>query len=61
MVSFCDKIKQFFRDVSVKESCVSSCCNTVIEKETKHHHKHKHKHKHSKEKIENNDEKTIKL
>ena len=59
MVSFCDKIKQFFRDVSVKESCVSSCCNTVIEKE--HHHKHKHKHKHSKEKIENNDEKTIKL
>jgi hypothetical protein len=58
MVSFCDKIKQFFRDVSVKESCVSSCCNTVIEKE--HHHKHKHKHKH-KEKIENNEEKTIKL
>jgi hypothetical protein len=60
MTSFCDKIKQFFKEVSVKESCISSCCNTVIEKETKHHHKHKHKHKH-KEKIENNEEKTIKL
>jgi hypothetical protein len=60
MTSFCDKIKQFFKEVSVKESCISSCCNTVVEKETKHHHKHKHKHKH-KEKIENNDEKTIKL
>lgn len=44
-LSFCDKVKQFFRDLSVKESCISSCCNTVIEKEHKHHHHH-HKHKH---------------
>lgn len=44
-LSLCDKVKQFFRDLTVKESCISSCCNTVIEKEHKHHHHHKHKHK----------------
>jgi hypothetical protein len=44
-LSFCDKVKQFFRDLTVKDSCISSCCNTVVEKEHKHHHHH-HKHKH---------------
>jgi hypothetical protein len=47
-LSFCDRVKQFFRDLSVKDSCISSCCNTVIEKEHKHHHHHKHKHKDTK-------------
>jgi len=43
-VSFCDKVKQFFRDLSVSESCISSCCNTTIEKKGHHHH-HKHHNK----------------
>jgi len=51
MSSFCDKVKQFFRDVSIKDSCVSTCCITNIDKDDditthKHHHKHTHKHKH---------------
>jgi hypothetical protein len=55
MSSFCDKVKQFFRDVSIKDSCISSCCNTVIDKDDaktthKHHHNHKHKHKHKEHK-----------
>jgi hypothetical protein len=43
-ISFCDKVKQFFKNLTVKESCISSCCNTIIE-EKEHTHKHKHKHK----------------
>jgi hypothetical protein len=45
MTSFCERLRQFFHDVQVKKSCVSSCCNTIIEKEHKHKHHHKHKHK----------------
>jgi hypothetical protein len=44
-MGICDKIQQFFRDIAIKESCISSCCITVIE-DKHHHHKHKHKHKH---------------
>jgi hypothetical protein len=41
-LSFCDKVRQFFRDLSIKDSCISSCCNnTIIEKEHKHHPHHK--------------------
>jgi hypothetical protein len=45
-LSFCDRVKQFFRDLTVNESCISSCCNTTIEKKGHHHHHHKHHHKH---------------
>ena len=46
MTSFCEHVKQFFNDIKIKKSCVSSCCNTIIEKDHHHkHHKH-HKHKH---------------
>lgn len=48
MPSFCERVRQFFHDVNIKKACVSSCCNTIIEKEH-HHHKHKHKHKHKEE------------
>jgi len=49
MASICDKVKQFFRDINIKKSCVSSCCNTeIIVEEHKHHKHHKNKH-HSKD------------
>jgi hypothetical protein len=50
MSSFCDKVKQMFRDISFKDSCVSTCCITNIDKDDditthRHHNKHTHKHK----------------
>ena len=44
MPSICERLRQFFKEVKIQKSCVSSCCNTIIEKDH-HHHKHKHKHK----------------
>jgi hypothetical protein len=43
MPSICERLRQFFKEVKIQKSCVSSCCNTIIEKE--HHHKKTHKHK----------------
>jgi hypothetical protein len=59
-MGICDKIQQFFRDISIKESCVSSCCITIVE-DKHHHHKHKHKHKHKEQHIEKTEEKKEKL
>lgn len=53
MTSFCERVKQFFNDIKIKKSCVSSCCNTIIEKEHKHKHHHHHKHKEKVKPIEN--------
>jgi len=44
MPSICERLRQFFKEVKIQKSCVSSCCNTIIEKDH-HHHKHKHKQK----------------
>jgi hypothetical protein len=44
MPSICERLRQFFKEVKIQKSCVSSCCNTIIEKDHHHHH-HKHKHK----------------
>ena len=56
--SFCDKVKQFFRDINIKKSCVSSCCNTeiIIEEiiDDCHNHHHHHNKKDILEKIEKN-------
>lgn len=45
-MSFCEKLRAFFKNLSIKKSCISNCCvdTIIIEKAHKHHH-HKHHHK----------------
>jgi hypothetical protein len=50
----CEKLRQFFNNVSFKDACISSCCNNIEKKEPiiieDCHHKHKKHHKHHKHK-----------
>ena len=50
-MSFCEKLREFFKNLSIKKSCISTCCVDTIIIERAHHHKHHHKH-HCKKTIE---------
>ena len=45
MPNLCEKIKQFFQELSIKDACKSTCCiktEIIIEEHNKSHHHHKH-------------------
>jgi len=50
-MSFCEKLRAFFKNLSIRKSCISTCCVDAIIIEKAHHHKHHHKH-HCKKTIE---------
>ena len=52
MSNICERLRQFFKNIKMKNTCISTCCVDTIVIEKKHNHKHKHKHK-DEEKIDN--------